>query len=150
MQTLEKILAMIEEYSAIRLADYEIISLFDAQSEFHIPAVVNALGDCLWNAIDIETGELTRDVSYEGGQGMFYDAVLFFTSSARDCTILRLPEVGVAIQFAKRGGAMLADQSEAVPLARYQYDLDWRKDGAALGPWTPFLDEWKALPARYA
>lgn len=150
MQALADILGTIEDCSAITFADHKSILLFDAQSEFFIADLVNAQGDRLWNAINIDTGRLTRNVSYEGGQGLFYDSVLFFTNKTRDCTIVRLPEVGVAIQFAMHCDAMLANESEASQPSRYQYYLDWQKDGAAISPWTNFLDEWKALPTKYA
>ena len=150
MQSLADILATVERCSGITFADHESILLFDAQSEFFIADLVNAQGDHLWNAIHIDTGTLTQNVSYEGGQGLFYDSVLFFTNDTRDCTIVRLPEVGVAIQFAMHRDAMLANESDASQPSRYQYYLDWRKDGAADGPWKRFLDEWKALPTKFA
>lgn len=149
MQTLADIMKVIEHCSAITFAEHKSILLFDAQSEFLIPDLVNAQGERLWSAINIETGELSRNVSYEGGQGLFYDSVLFYTNETRDCTIVRLPEVGVAIQFAMHRGAMLAKESEASQPSRYQYYLDWRREGAANGPWTRFLDEWKALPETF-
>ncbi len=150
MQTLGSILTTIERCSAISFADHKIISLFDAQAEFYIPDVVNALGDCLWHAVDIDTGRLRQNITYEGGCGMCHDCVLFFTNEARDCTIMGLPEVGVAIQFAMKREAMLLDESEAVEPEKYQYYLDWHKDGASKSAWTQFLDEWKALPETFA
>jgi hypothetical protein len=151
MPTLASILGTIEHCSAINFADHESVLLFDAQSEFFIPDLVNAQGDRLWHAINIDTGTLTKNVFYEGGQGLFYDSVLFFTNKTRDCTIVRLPEVGVAIQFAMHRDAMLAKESEASHRSQYQYYLDWRKDGGeANHPYSSFLNEWKALPSKFA
>ena len=45
---------------------------------------------------------------------------------------------------------MLAKESDASLPSEYQYDLNWRKDGAVNGPWTAFLDEWEALPTKFA
>ena len=150
MQTLADILKTIELFSAISFADHPGILLFDAQSEFLFAELINAQDERLWSAVNIDTGEVTPNVSYEAGQGQYYDSVLFFTSRTGDCTIVRLPEVGVAIQFAMHRAAMLAKEDEASPPSRYQYYLDWRLDGAKDGAYTRFLEEWKALPAKFS
>ena len=150
MQSLANILAAIEQCSGIIFADHERILFFDAQTVFHISDLVSKHGSHPWNAIEIETGKFTRNVTFEPEMCEFYDSVLFFTSANRDCTIVHFPEAGVSIQFAMTRDATLASEAESSELSRYQDYLDWAKLGEKNIPWTRFVYEWKALPDRFA
>lgn len=149
MQSLDDILTTIEQFSGIKFADHESILLFDSQTEFFISDLVAEQGSDHWDAINIETGKITGNVTYEPEMCEFYDSVLFSTTAARDCTILSLPEAGVSVQIGMTRDTMLASEAEASDPSQYQYDLDWAKLGERNIPWTRFVYEWKALPNRF-
>ena len=146
MQSLAAILKTLEQLSGAPFSDFETVEFFHSQSIFDVAEAVGAQGDAPWIAVDIDTGEVTRDVNYEPGVSWFYDSVLFFINNTLDCMLLHLPEAGVSIQFARSEQAALLGGDKGSALRQYHSDLDFAKLGERNISWTRFVNDWKALP----